>query len=118
MQTLSAIRLGYRAIDTAAQPQHYAEAAVGDALARAVEEGLVSRDEIFLQTKFTPLKWQVKSPPPPPNSSLMAHTPILPYITGPYTTGPYPTGPHLTDTPPPPPFSCRIRKGRCPTHRS
>ena len=50
---LRALRLGYRAIDTACQPKHYNEAGVGEALAAIESEG-VGRDQIFLQTKFTP----------------------------------------------------------------
>jgi diketogulonate reductase-like aldo/keto reductase len=44
-----ALRQGFRGIDTANQRRHYDEAAVG----RAIATGLVSRDELFLQTKFT-----------------------------------------------------------------
>src|SRR5262249_50039084 len=40
-------------IDTANQRRHYHEAAVGQAVAAAVAAGLVTRDELFLQTKFT-----------------------------------------------------------------
>jgi len=49
-----ALKLGFRGIDTACQPKHYNEAGVGNALLKLNELGL-SRDEIFLQTKFTPL---------------------------------------------------------------
>lgn len=49
-----ALKLGFRGIDTACQPKHYHEAGVGDALQRLNELGL-SRDDIFLQTKYTPL---------------------------------------------------------------
>jgi diketogulonate reductase-like aldo/keto reductase len=48
-----ALRQGFRGIDTANQRKHYHEAAVGQAVAAAVAAGLVSRDELFLQTKFT-----------------------------------------------------------------
>jgi diketogulonate reductase-like aldo/keto reductase len=48
-----ALEAGFRAIDTANQRKHYHEAAVGEALAEAFDAGLVSRDELFLQTKFT-----------------------------------------------------------------
>ena len=48
-----ALRSGFRAIDTANQRKHYFEAAVGEAIARALGEGRCSRDELFLQTKFT-----------------------------------------------------------------
>jgi diketogulonate reductase-like aldo/keto reductase len=48
-----ALRQGFRGIDTANQRRHYHEAAVGQAVAAAVAGGLVSRDDLFLQTKFT-----------------------------------------------------------------
>lgn len=48
-----AISHGFRGIDTANQRRHYDEAAVGQAIAAAFEAGSVSRDELFLQTKFT-----------------------------------------------------------------
>jgi diketogulonate reductase-like aldo/keto reductase len=48
-----AIRSGFRGIDTANQRKHYFEAAVGQGLAAAYSAGLVTRAELFLQTKFT-----------------------------------------------------------------
>ena len=48
-----ALHHGYRGIDTANQRRHYHEAAVGQAIAASVARGLVTRDELFLQTKFT-----------------------------------------------------------------
>jgi diketogulonate reductase-like aldo/keto reductase len=48
-----ALRQGFRGIDTANQRRHYDEAAVGQAVAAAVASGLVARDDLFLQTKFT-----------------------------------------------------------------
>ena len=48
-----ALRTGFRAIDTANQRRHYFEAGVGDALSSAYEAGLVTRADLFLQTKFT-----------------------------------------------------------------
>src|SRR3954454_14004881 len=48
-----ALRSGFRGIDTANQRRHYHEAAVGQAVAAAIQSGLVTRDELFLQTKFT-----------------------------------------------------------------
>jgi diketogulonate reductase-like aldo/keto reductase len=51
--TLLALRQGFRGIDTANQRRHYHEAAVGAAVAAAIREGLVGRDDLFLQTKFT-----------------------------------------------------------------
>src|SRR3954454_17005940 len=48
-----ALRQGFRGIDTANQRRHYHEAAVGQAVADAIAGGLVARDDLFLQTKFT-----------------------------------------------------------------
>lgn len=51
--TKRALAAGFRAIDTANQRRHYVEAAVGDAVATALGQGALTRDELFLQTKFT-----------------------------------------------------------------
>jgi diketogulonate reductase-like aldo/keto reductase len=48
-----ALRAGFRGIDTANQRRHYVEAGVGEALAAAYRAGLVTRADLFLQTKFT-----------------------------------------------------------------
>jgi len=48
-----ALRAGFRAIDTANQRRHYFEAGVGEALSAAYQAGLVTRADLFLQTKFT-----------------------------------------------------------------
>jgi diketogulonate reductase-like aldo/keto reductase len=48
-----ALRMGFRAIDTANQRRHYFEAGVGQGLAAAYGAGIVTRADIFLQTKFT-----------------------------------------------------------------
>lgn len=48
-----ALRQGFRGIDTANQRRHYHEAAVGQAIAAAIQTGLVERADLFLQTKFT-----------------------------------------------------------------
>ncbi len=48
-----ALRQGFRGIDTANQRRHYYEAGVGEGIAAAVADGLVTRDDLFLQTKFT-----------------------------------------------------------------
>lgn len=49
---LRAIHAGFRAIDTANQLIHYEEARVGEALATLAGQG-VTRDQLFLQTKYT-----------------------------------------------------------------
>lgn len=48
-----AIRSGFRGIDTANQRRHYFEAGVGQGLAAVYRAGLVTRADLFLQTKFT-----------------------------------------------------------------
>jgi len=53
----TAIRLGFRGIDTACQPKHYNEAGVGAGLAMCLTAGLRRRD-VYLQTKFTPVSGQ------------------------------------------------------------
>lgn len=53
-----ALAAGFRAIDTANQRKHYFEQGVGDAVRAAIEKGIVTRAELFLQTKFTFLAGQ------------------------------------------------------------
>ena len=52
-----AIQSGFRGIDTACQPKHYDEAGVGAGVIASFGSGL-SRAELYLQTKFTPLSGQ------------------------------------------------------------
>ncbi|MBD3799136.1 aldo/keto reductase [Sulfuricurvum sp.] len=52
-----AVMSGFRGIDTACQPKHYHEAGVGEALERLEAQG-IKREELFVQTKFTPLAGQ------------------------------------------------------------
>lgn len=47
---------GFRGVDTAAQPKHYREDLVGDGIRRALKEDKVSRDSLFIQTKFTSIQ--------------------------------------------------------------
>jgi diketogulonate reductase-like aldo/keto reductase len=49
----SAILAGFRGIDTANQRRHYFEQAVGDALDELYKDGQLTRQDLFLQTKFT-----------------------------------------------------------------
>ncbi|RYH29005.1 aldo/keto reductase [archaeon] len=53
-----AVRAGFRAIDTACQPKHYYEKGVGDALIKLTAEGIVKREDLFIQSKFTSLRGQ------------------------------------------------------------
>src|SRR5918996_1694515 len=52
-----AITLGFRGVDTACQPKHYHEAGVGAGLAACLNAGL-TRADIYLQSKFTPVNGQ------------------------------------------------------------
>jgi diketogulonate reductase-like aldo/keto reductase len=49
----AALRAGFRGIDTANQRRHYFEAGAGEGLAAAYRAGVVTRADLFLQTKFT-----------------------------------------------------------------
>ncbi|KAI1175743.1 putative aldo-keto reductase [Nemania sp. FL0916] len=53
-----ALKAGFRGVDTAAQPRHYNEALVGAGIKRAISEGIVKREDLFIQTKFTPIGGQ------------------------------------------------------------
>src|SRR6202035_1802733 len=66
--TALALQQGFRGIDTANQRRHYDEAAVGQAIAAAIARGLVVRDDLFLQTKFTFQRGQDHRPPYDPAS--------------------------------------------------
>ena len=48
-----ALRRGFRGIDTANQRRHYHEVAVGKAIQSSIKSGVVTQDDLFLQTKFT-----------------------------------------------------------------
>jgi diketogulonate reductase-like aldo/keto reductase len=65
-----ALRAGFRAIDTANQRRHYFEAGVGEGLATAYRAGVVSRADLFLQTKFTYQRGQDHRLPYDPSASL------------------------------------------------
>jgi diketogulonate reductase-like aldo/keto reductase len=67
-----ALRMGFRAIDTANQRRHYFEAGVGQGLAAACQAKLVTRDDVFLQTKFTYQRGQDHRLPYDPAAPLSA----------------------------------------------
>ena len=52
-----ALKQGFKGIDTACQPKHYREDLVGLGLQKAYEIG-IKREDLFLQTKFTPIDGQ------------------------------------------------------------
>lgn len=62
---VQAIAQGFRGVDTARQPKHYREDLVGEALAEAYEKHGLSRSDIFIQTKFTPIGGHDTSQPIP-----------------------------------------------------
>lgn len=51
---VQALRAGFKGIDTAAQPKHYREDLVGDGVRQAVRDGLARREELYIQTKYSP----------------------------------------------------------------
>src|SRR5688572_6034012 len=65
-----ALRLGFRGIDTANQRRHYFEAGVGQGLAAACRDGLITRSDVFLQTKYTYQPGQDHRLPYDPNADL------------------------------------------------
>jgi diketogulonate reductase-like aldo/keto reductase len=65
-----ALRAGFRGIDTANQRRHYFEAGVGEALAAAYRSGVVTRPDLFLQTKYTYQRGQDHRLPYDPAASL------------------------------------------------
>jgi len=68
--TERALCMGFRGIDTANQRKHYFEAAVGEGLAAAYQDGVATRAELFLQTKFTYQRGQDHRLPYDPEASL------------------------------------------------
>lgn len=52
-----ALLSGFRAVDTACQPKHYREDLVGLGLENAFNQG-IKREDVFIQTKFTPVSGQ------------------------------------------------------------
>ncbi len=97
-----ALQTGFRGVDTACQPKHYEEALVGEGCERFYHDG-GKREELFIQTKFTPPNGQdpLKFPYDPSASleeqiiascelskqnlrtsyldSLLLHSPLFPY---------------------------------------
>jgi len=65
-----AIRTGFRGIDTANQRRHYFESGVGEGLAAAYRAGVVTRSDLFLQTKFTYQRGQDHRLPYDPDAPL------------------------------------------------
>jgi diketogulonate reductase-like aldo/keto reductase len=70
--TERALCMGFLAIDTANQRKHYFEAAVGEGLATAYRNGIVTRADLFLQTKYTYQRGQDHRLPYDPEASFSA----------------------------------------------
>jgi diketogulonate reductase-like aldo/keto reductase len=68
--TEPALQQGFRGIDTANQRRHYHEAAVGQAISASAKSGVVARDDLFLQTKFTFRRGQDQRLPYDPKASI------------------------------------------------
>ncbi|KIX09846.1 uncharacterized protein Z518_00927 [Rhinocladiella mackenziei CBS 650.93] len=51
---LEAVKQGFRCFDTASDDEHYREDLTGAALRDAVQSGLVRREDIYIQTKYSP----------------------------------------------------------------
>lgn len=66
---LQAVEAGFTAIDTANQLIHYDEVRVGEALLQLATQG-ITRDKLFLQTKFTPINGQDHRLPYDPRANL------------------------------------------------
>jgi len=64
-----AVTTGFSAIDTANQPRHYQEHLVGKALIRLTGKG-ISREDLFLQSKFTPANGHDQRIPYDPTKNL------------------------------------------------
>ncbi len=54
---VKAVQTGFKGVDTACQPKHYDEPLVGAALQRLQAYG-INRENLYIQTKFTPLDGQ------------------------------------------------------------
>ncbi|PGH03451.1 hypothetical protein GX51_04025 [Blastomyces parvus] len=68
-----ALSAGFKGIDTAAQPKHYREDLVGEGVRRVLAEGKVKREDLYVQTKYTPISGQdPHSVPYDPSSPIAA----------------------------------------------
>jgi len=53
-----ALNAGFGGIDVAAQPRHYREDLAGEGIRRAIAGGRVKRENLFVQSKYTPISGQ------------------------------------------------------------
>ena len=56
-----ALRAGFKGVDTAAQPKHYREDLVGDGIRKAIDEGVVKREDLYVSVSLSP-EIKVSSP--------------------------------------------------------
>jgi diketogulonate reductase-like aldo/keto reductase len=68
--TAEAISCGFRGIDMANQRKYYMEAGAGEGIRTAIAAGTVTREELFLQTKFTPKSGQGSELPYDPDADI------------------------------------------------
>jgi diketogulonate reductase-like aldo/keto reductase len=68
--TAAAIGCGFRGLDTANQRKHYMEVGAGEGISAAVAAGTVTREQLFLQTKFTPKSSQDHRMPYDPDADV------------------------------------------------
>jgi diketogulonate reductase-like aldo/keto reductase len=66
---VEAVKAGFTAIDTANQLIHYDEARVGEALLHLAKRGM-TREQLFIQTKFTPVNGQDHRTPYDPSAPI------------------------------------------------
>ena len=92
---VSAVRAGFRGVDTACQPKHYREELVGAALARLAAEDGIARDALWLQTKFTPLPGQDLQTVPYDKAAKPADQARAQVLLVPTSSRPIDVGPHL-----------------------
>ncbi|KAI9011797.1 Aldo/keto reductase [Hyaloraphidium curvatum] len=62
---VQAVLAGFRRIDTACQPKHYREDLVGSAVEELARDHGVKREQLWIQTKFTPIDGHDRSKPLP-----------------------------------------------------
>lgn len=83
-----AIKAGFRGIDTAAQPRHYQEKLVGDGIRRAIKEGIVKREDLYVRYSVSIISFiadlvnrsKPNSPHPPAKTQTTCPT-IPPYLS-------------------------------------
>ena len=47
-----ALKNGFRGVDTAAQPKHYNEIGVGEGVRKAISDGIIKREDLFVRSLF------------------------------------------------------------------